>query len=200
MVYAFNVESETRRSCTRMLDELDRALTSAAEGVTRNKKRVERHWTNFIKELLIRHVCQFSIDAVQCGLSLCVAEKCQSGHIKWIKGQRPLLDFILVDNPFIYNSEAAKVLIQYGANPNMRFQGDTLWKRGLRNLYYAQQSEGNLRMERWQRTLDVVEALVRGGADPRAHFKHDIDLFRFSREYYRFMNLSIRRGLRPKLL
>jgi hypothetical protein len=176
MVYAYHSETETRRSCTRMLDELDRALTAAAESETRNEERVERHWTNFIKgDFLYDENANFLSHAVQFGLSLYVAEKCQSGHIKWIKGQRPLLDFILVDNPFIYNSEVAKVLIQYGANPNMRFQGDTLWERGLRHLYYAQQSEEDLRMERRQRTLNVVEAFVRGGGDPKAHFKQDAD-------------------------
>jgi hypothetical protein len=173
MVYAYHAEIETRRSCTRMLDELDKALTVAAEGGFGNEERADRHWTNFIQGDFLYEVDKSFLSlAVQCGLSLYVAEKRQGGHIKWIKGQRPLLDFILVENQFIYNSEVAKVLIRYGTNPNMKFQGHTLWERGLGHLYTLRQT-GNLRTSHRQRLLNVIEGFVRGGADPKAYFKPD---------------------------
>jgi hypothetical protein len=168
MVYAYHAETETHQSYTRLLDVLDETLAAAQRYFYPGSSL---HWSNCIKDSNDDQINFFSL-ATQFGLSLYLAEKYRDNAINWPRNERPLLDYLLIGNPWIHSADVAVVLLRYGANPNAKYQNQTLWERILTRLREAGEPRvGRMNGEQRRTYLAVLEALIDGGADPKAYFE-----------------------------
>ncbi|KAF8859935.1 hypothetical protein BDZ45DRAFT_741784 [Acephala macrosclerotiorum] len=110
--------------------------------------------------------------AVQYGLCNFLADSLRRDKtLLPLKAGRPLLDYSLwpgadlhAEKRFPSNPDVTRILLQYGANPNERFNGRTCWENGLTFLWAISNGRDDLDPEFISRRLNSIGLLVKANA------------------------------------
>ncbi|KAK5685481.1 hypothetical protein LTS10_003560 [Elasticomyces elasticus] len=166
-IFDFNRLAELSTKCaqTTLIDCLDRKMCDMASNATEqtggqiglveldlagpmNVSRNSGHWTDLLQEDYHRP-CEWNTDllafTIRTGSALYLRERIKAhGSIPGKQG-RPLLDYAVFPeigySPYVYgtNFRAAKLLLEYGADPNKKFNQWSPWQNAL---YFLARRQG----------------------------------------------------------
>ncbi|KAB2099581.1 hypothetical protein AG0111_0g12197 [Alternaria gaisen] len=183
MLFARLTEAQTQTSCRKLLDELDRAVTTyvpTATGRWKGGRYEEATWCDTFEEDYNRaapwHDNFMSLN-VRFGMTLYVRDTILAkGSRCLVKPGRPLLDYACRPEPryghwsSFSDPDLVQTLLLNGAKPNDKFNGFSAWQ----NCLYTQNED----IFKW---LSILKLLVLYGADvnayiERRHYKRRSDL------------------------
>ncbi|KAH8790555.1 hypothetical protein F5882DRAFT_353638 [Hyaloscypha sp. PMI_1271] len=176
MANARYAEAETGRAEVQMLDELDRVSSD----LVKEWRRPPDHWSNDESSrvpTILGDNNDFLSLAIKAGLILYTRKKLESDpRLLGRKIGQPYLHYTvkrqtsqLAQLPLNLEPGIVKLLFEYGATPNERWNGRTAWEEALQHIH-DRPSEAICDQDAPQ-WLAIIKLFVANGADSSAQFK-----------------------------